>query len=367
MNKFRRLISLLIIVCLIVFAYFNQPWCKKQINKARGMYYVYQGDKQYRKHKTAIAIDKYKRALELYPEHYRAWYNLGNIYVVYEDYFSAVDAYEHAIKYKSNFTLARMNLGIVLAEELGDFDGAIKQYDAILQSKRSIFFIPFIFNNLRSTRINKGRAYYNRGLAYKQKAIYIADNLRNLSPNFLSKAIESYKNALKYLKKDYDATYNLALAYHLSDDFKNAGKNYCNAIDISPMSYEAHYNLAILLRQMKLYRASISELEKAALLLSEGHGDLSRTSYVFDILNEVSKLLSVYNFDNRYTVGVYNHVGNGPVDYSEMDGYADTSYTSTVMVNGKIIATDDLDKAIMKSFSSCPSLPAFEENEYDKQ
>jgi len=331
------------------------------------MYYVYQGDKQYRKHNTAVAIDKYKRALELYPEHYRAWYNLGNIYVVYEDYFSAVDSYEHALKYKPNFTLARMNLGIVLAEELGDFDGAIKQYDTILKSKRSIFFIPFIFNNLRSTRINKGRAYYNRGLAYKQKAIYISDDIRHLSPNYLSNAIESYKNALKFLKKDYDSTYNLALAYHLSDDYKNAGKNYCNAIDISPMSYEAHYNLAILLREMKLYRASISELEKAALLLSEGHGDFSRTSYVFDILNEVSKLLSVYNFDNHNAVGVYNHIGDGPVDYSEMDGYADTSYTSTVMVNGKIVATDDLDKAITKSFRSCPSLPAFEENEYDKR
>ena len=360
MNRLKKIIGIVILVGLIIFAYFNQPWCKKQINKVRGMYYVYQGDKQYRKYKTAVAIDKYKRALELYPEHYRAWYNLGNIYVVYEDYFAAVDAYEQAIKYKSNFTLARMNLGIVLAEELGDFDGAIKQYDAILKSKRSIFFIPFIFNNLRSTRINKGRAYYNRGLAYKQKAIYIADDFRHLSPNFLSKAIESYKNALKYLKKDYDTTYNLALAYHLSDDFKKAGTNYCNAIDISPMSYEAHYNLAILLRQMKFYKASISELEKAALLLSEGHGDLSRTSYVFDILNEVSKLLQLYNIDNRYAVGVYNHVGNGPVDYSEMDGYADTSETSSVIVNGKIIATDDLDKAIMKSFKSCPSRPVFE-------
>ena len=41
-------------------------------------------------------IEVLNRAVQLYPEHYGAWYNLGNIYVVYEDYYSAVDEYEKA-------------------------------------------------------------------------------------------------------------------------------------------------------------------------------------------------------------------------------------------------------------------------------
>jgi len=345
MRVVKSLIGIILVLALIVLAYFNKPWCIKQVNKVRGMYYVYQGDKQYKKHKTAFAIDKYKRALELYPEHYRAWYNLGNIYVVYEDYFSAVDAYENSIKHKPNFILARMNLGIVLSEKLGDFDGAIAQYDFILNSKNSKLFIPFLFNNYRSIRLNKGFAYYNRGLAYKQKSMYLRDNKRHLSPGMLMKAIESYKSAEKILKSNYDNTYNLALAYHLSNDYKGAGTNYCKAIGISPMSYEAHYNLAILLRHLKQYRASIEELEKATLILSEGGSDQNRMTYVFDILNDASKMMLI----NQAPTNV-NKLSDEPL--------AHLDYTT---VNGKIVATEDLDKAILKNFKTCSSLTYFKE------
>ena len=89
-----------------------------------------------------------------------------------------------------------------------------------------------------------------------------------MSTPLLLKSAEAYENAAKILKKNSDVRYNLALDYHLLGNYRDAGKNYCRAIKLSPMNYEAHYNMAILLRRMKYYRASLEELEKAALLVS---------------------------------------------------------------------------------------------------
>ena len=69
---------------------------------------------------------------------------MGNLYVIYEDYYSAVDAYEKAFEYNPKMVIARMNYGIVSAEKLGDFDGAIDQYNEIIKTKRHLLSIPFV-------------------------------------------------------------------------------------------------------------------------------------------------------------------------------------------------------------------------------
>ena len=120
--------------------------------KAKGMYYIYKGDQAYSQDNMAKTLDYYKEGLRLYPEHYEAWFNLGNIYAVYEDYFSAVDAYEHAIKYNPKFVMARMNLGIVYSEDLGFFDEAIEQFDTVTQIRLFKLWIPFVYSNVKSVK-----------------------------------------------------------------------------------------------------------------------------------------------------------------------------------------------------------------------
>ena len=141
-----------------------------------GMYYVHIGDEAYRKNDMQEAVDAYQNGLKLFPEHYEAWLNLGNIYVAYEDYYSAAQAYQNAILAKENYTLARMNLGIISAEKLGDFDSAIAEYQSIIDSKRFLLSIPFLFNNKKSETDNKAIAYYNMIRAYSQKAFYLPQN-----------------------------------------------------------------------------------------------------------------------------------------------------------------------------------------------
>lgn len=341
--KLYKLFLLLLALAAAAVVFFNQEWFLKQYDKMCSMYYIHKGDKAFARLKLQKAIDFYNSALKLYPEHYSAWFNLGNIYVVYEDYYSAVDAYEQAINYNPKMMIARMNYGIVSAEKLGDFDGAIDQYNEIIKTKRHLISIPFVYSNRKSYKMNKGIAYYNMGVAYRQKSLYAGDDWR-LQRQYLEKAIEAYKNAIKILKKDYDARYNLALAYHLIGDYNNAGLTYCKAIKIAPMNYEAHYNLAILLRHMKYYKESLDELEKATALITDTQGNSNRQRYVFDVLNDVTRTI-LYHSEKDYML--------------DKVGDENSAVGGVTYINGKIVSSDALDKAILKNFSTCGSRRIF--------
>lgn len=341
---FSGLFTLLIILGIAALIYLHPGFLGRQIDKVRAMYYVHKGDKAYRELKLNKAINFYNRAVNLYPEHYGAWYNLGNIYVVYEDYFSAVDSYEQAFNYNPKMITARMNYGIVSAEKLGDFDGAINQYDEILKTKRHLLSIPFVYSNRKSYKLNKGLAYYNKGVAYKQKSIYLADEYE-FRRQYLLKALDAYKKACKILKKDYDARYNLGLTYHLLGDYKEAGLTYCKAIEIDPMNYEAHYNLAVLLRRLKYYKEALDELEKATTLITNSSGITARQRYIFDLMNDVTRTI-LASQDNSLI---------------EQINEEKSKHSKVTYVGGKMVLTDDLDKAIIKNLKVCGAKDIFKD------
>ena len=236
-------VTLVILICILaILTFFFWGWIEKQALKVKGTYLIYKGDQAYSQDNMAKTLEFYQEGLKLYPEHYEAWFNLGNIYAVYEDYFAAVDAYEQAIKHNPKFVMARMNLGIVYSEDLGFFDEAIDQFDTITQLKIWKLWIPFVYSNVKSVRANRGIAYYNKGVAYKQKAVYLPLEKKYLAYQFLGDAIEAYTKSLKFLKKNYDVYYNRAVAHHLRGEYKEAGLDYCKAIDIEPMRFDSHYN-----------------------------------------------------------------------------------------------------------------------------
>ncbi len=341
---FKKIFSLLLLVCAVyLIYYFCHPWIERQVLKVKGIYYIHKGDQAYSQDNMAKTLEFYNRGLNLFPGHYEAWFNLGNIYAVYEDYYSAVDAYTNAIKYNPKFVMARMNLGIVYSEDLGFFDEAIEQFDTITEIKLFKLWIPFVYSNVKSIRANRGIAYFNKGVAYKQKAMYLPYEKKYLAYQYLGEAIEAYTNALKILKKNYDILYNRAVAHHLRGEYSEAGLDYCKAIELEPMKFEAHYNLAVLLRHTHHYRESISELEKAALLITESKDSSElQTAYIFNLLNEVSR--KFMTSDDYGTQKLTDEPKNG------------LSYT---YINGKIVADDEFDKAMVKNFKTCAGYETF--------
>ena len=211
--------------------------------------------------------------------------------------------------------------------------------------KKDGFSVLFLLISvIKSYKINKGLAYYNMGIAYRQKSLYLGDKWF-MQREFLNKALESYKKAVKILKKDYDARYNLALTYHLLGDYNNAGLTYCKAIQLAPMNYEAHYNLAILLRHMKYYKESLEELKKATSLITNSDGSSNRQRYIFNVMNDVTRII-LYNAENNLMV-------------DKLDSDETASQIGVTYVHGKLVATDALDKAVLKNFSTCASRKIF--------
>ncbi len=285
--RITKVFLFLLMLAFIASLYFCRDWYFVQYHKCIGFYFVHKGDNAYRNQKYQKAIDYYRIALRNYPGHSRASCNLGNIYVSFENYYEAVNAYENALKYSPNFMVCRMDLGIILSEKMADYDKAIQEYGRVVNSSPFEVYIPFVFNNKKTIKENKGLAYYNMGLAYRGKAVYMGDR-SSTSVKYLKKAKESYINASKYLKNDFDNTYNLALTNHLLGDYNSAGSEYCKAINIRPDSFEAHYNFALLLRSMNLNKEALTELEKTTMLLDLDSNE-EKNKYVFGIINEIKR------------------------------------------------------------------------------
>lgn len=311
--------------------------------------YVYMGDRFSQKHEYQVAIDYYKRALEIYPGHVRARYNLGNIYVAYEDFDSALDCYQNALLYDPNYINARINLGIILAEERSDIDGAITEYKKAEQVKVPFIKIPFIYDNTALIKKEKAIAYYNMGLAYRDKSLlYSSDSVA--ARDFLLDAIDSYKQSISLNPDNYNAQYNLALTYHLLNMSSEALGGYCKAMLIEPLSYEAYYNLAILLRQKGKYAEAADEFQRAG-NLSSFDGDTAKAAFIYDVLNEVSTMaIAQHGFESEKIMDRLNSTLK-----NETDDISDSEV--------KAVTVEELEKVLIKRIKTGSVCKAYLENE----
>lgn len=339
-----KVILVLIIISAAVSLYFFPNWYEKQYKKLWGYYYVYKGDKAYKSSKYQKAVDYYLKGLSYYPEHSKARCNLGHLYVVYENYYAATEEYDEALRYSPDYMVCRMDNGIILSEKLADYDKAIQEYGKIIESRPFLFYIPFIYNNLRSVKENRGLAYYNMGVAYRNKSIYMGDKTV-ASVRYLKKAKESYDGAKKLIPKDYDTLYNSALTNQLLGNVKEAGIEYCRAIRLKPYNFEAHYNYALLLRSLKFYKEALEELEKAGMLADKEADDAQR-KYIYQVLGEVKKKL----------------VNEGEIEFLNSRVEASANDNSELAYRGgKVILKDDADAILTKKLMSCPKKKYFEE------
>jgi tetratricopeptide (TPR) repeat protein len=385
---FSAIFSLLIIAGIYFAVYVNQKFTTEQINKVKGMYYVNLGDAAYNELKMHKAIKLYNIGVKLFPGHYGAWENLGNIYVAYEDYPAALYAYTQAFIHNPALMTARMKYGVIATQKMGNFDDALVQFNEVVNTKRKLVTIPYIYDNAESTKQNKAIAYYNIGVTYRLKSIYSTDDWET-QRKYMSEAIQAYTKSLEIAPNKYDTLYNLGLAYHIAQRYNDAGLLYCKAIQVKPMNYEAHYNLGVLLRRMRKYQDSYNELEKAATLITALDEDDVQIQYVALILNDIMHQMysnesyqkqlqrekieeemirqaraKKWHFNFRF--GKKENYDNYDQEYwYEEDSENNKKKIKSTLgegikiIDGKITATEDLDKAVTEEFSKCPSIKYF--------
>jgi tetratricopeptide (TPR) repeat protein len=231
--------------------------------------------------------------------------------------------------YKDDFLKARIDFGIILADGLKRIDDAIEQYKIAVNSR------PLDLS--KGAKQDKAIAYYNMGLAYKDKSLLLGYD-KEKSREALENAAESYRNSLRFRKENYDTFYNLALTYQLLGDFENSRKYYCKAINMQPFNYEAHYNFAILLSKKGHYFESVEELEKAGIIL-DSKGDSYHTMFVYSVLNDISQRAILKQ-------GLKSFV-------EKSDKHLDYKPDEIQYVDGKVVISDKLDKRILENMKSC--------------
>ncbi|VVM27877.1 hypothetical protein BSPWISOXPB_5428 [uncultured Gammaproteobacteria bacterium] len=92
-------------------------------------------------------------------------------------------------------------------------------------------------------------AYYNIGVAYT-------------SSNKFKEAIEAYEKAIK-IKPNYEAYCNIGIAYASSNKFKKAIEAYEKAIEIKPDKDEAYYGIGVAYTSSNKFKEAIEAFKKA--------------------------------------------------------------------------------------------------------
>ena len=359
-----KIIPLTLIILAIAGFFLYRPWYERQWHKIKGVYHVYKGDKAYERSRMkdanisfeiSRALKYYNKALQEYPEHYQARCNLANIYVMLEDYTSALEQYKTALKYKPDYLECRMDLGNFESDEMMQYDEAISEYEKIAKteiSKWKLWDVPFIYNNKDSTKANKMNAYYNMGLAYRGKTLFVPKDKLKYN-QYLKDAVYAYNRAVEAYNKNfkskknrnnYDTLYNLALTHHLLGNKKEAGLNYCNAIKADPTKYEAHLNLGILLDGLKYHKEAIEEFNNAGSLIEDG--DYETIIYLNDLLNDSYKKNAIMEENNKVKMYKSN------TDKKEE--------INIIYKNGKAIIKEESESEFMKRIRKCESKKLFE-------
>jgi predicted TPR repeat methyltransferase len=161
------------------------------------------------------AIDSYKQALKIQPNHAEVYYNMGIALKNKGDLDAAIDSYKQALKIKPDYAEAYSNMGNVLKDK-GDLNAAIDSY------KKAIKLKP-----------DYADAYNNMGISLKDKGD-------------LDAAIESYKKALKIKPDLAEAYYNMGTSLKDKGDLDAAIVSYKQALEIKPDHGEAKHLLASL-------------------------------------------------------------------------------------------------------------------------
>ena len=192
------------------------------------------------------AIEAYKQAIRIEPDHANVHFNLGFNYYESRMHKEAIEAYKQAIRINPDDASAHNNLGIAYGD-LGMHKESIEAH------KQAIRINP----DDASAHNNLGNVYAKSGMYKEAMEVYMQsiriefDNAaphHNLGIVFYNldmhkEAIEAFKQAIR-IKPDYATAHNnLGVVYGKSDMHKEAIEAFKQAIRIKPDYATAHYNL----------------------------------------------------------------------------------------------------------------------------
>jgi tetratricopeptide (TPR) repeat protein len=198
-----------------------------------------------------------------------AWFQRGTAQLSLEQWQPALDAFREAVRIDPNHALAYAWIGNVLSH-LGDHEGALRAYDRAIELKPGI------------ARVVSNRAQAQAKLGLLAEARRSHDEAVSLDPSdaaiqfnrgaFLSDvgdsdgAIASYRAAIAVQPNYAEAYCNLGLVQQEAGLSDAAMESYSQAIGINPRLATAYNNRGNLFRSKKLFADAILDFRQAIAL-----------------------------------------------------------------------------------------------------
>jgi tetratricopeptide (TPR) repeat protein len=290
-----------------------------------------------------VALEEFKKAAELDPDHYNAQRLLGVLAFDFGNFKLAANAYSQLVRLRPYEPSFRYRLGVAYSES-GEADKAIEEYKTAImldgnnmeshyglaylyssqgRNKEAIeeclFILKLIPNNSSadvmvllaqlyfaegeydksisiSEGILKGRggnkkniadAYYRLGTVYKEKGE------KNLSDVNFQKSIDVYKTLLEENARNIELNYDIAIVYDAKGDYDLAEKHLQRYIVLKPNDSKAYNYLGyMLVEQNKTLDKAIVYIEKA-LTLEPNNGTIHDSlGWAYFKLGKIDKAIS---------------------------------------------------------------------------
>jgi tetratricopeptide (TPR) repeat protein/SAM-dependent methyltransferase len=213
------------------------------------------------------AIELYRRALALRPDHFRAHFGLGSALHDRGELEEGIASYRRALALRPTARLL-YNLGNALRQQ-GKLDDAIASYEQAIALKPA--FAP-AYNNLGTALIEQGRqqdaiAVFGRGIAQDAAAAFLHHNLGSAlqQRGETDAAIESYRRAITL---EPGAEIHRALGQLLQSQgrLEEAIASYRRAVALAPGYADAHGDLGEALQELQQPQESLACFQRALTL-----------------------------------------------------------------------------------------------------
>ncbi len=219
------------------------------------------------------AIQSLTKATRLNNEFYQANNALGEAYYALNLFEEAIIEFNKAIKLKPNYATAYFNLGNAIYKK-----GALEEIVDAFWSLIEVQYQPEGTNGIHPTPIDD--------LKKLRKKSHIED-----ASQILRKMVRAYRTALKYDKRFYEASYNLALAYEHLNKPDSAQYFYKVAISQKNDLAQAHMRLGKLYEKKKQYDLALKEFRSVVKIEPDYFTSNPRLGEPYRYINIVDEVL----------------------------------------------------------------------------
>ena len=228
------------------------------------------------------SIPELESAMEAHPGNVRLAMKLADAYLIQHTgpYDAKADRiYEEVLQREPDNMDAMLGAGRALADEPGKLNEALAIYRKAL-------------------KVNPGNEniLLDLGNIYKAQAEVPSLTDADLRHWLYRWAVYYYRLTLLVDPQNFQARFNLGVAYQQLDEKESAAREYCNAIVLAPDSYESRYNLGLVLLDLNHLNEADRQFRQAVDLLSNSP-DQSKQLKTQDLAQTIENVKSSVYYD----------------------------------------------------------------------